>query len=109
MKKLIRLNAGFFKALANPIRVQIVFALRNGEHTVNQLRDILDIEGPNVSQQLAILRANNVVRTRKEGNSVFYSIKNPTIFKLLDTTKTIFGLHQALYSLTSLLISGEIY
>lgn len=109
MKKLIKFNAGFFKVLANPIRVQIILELRNGEYTVNQLRDILNIEGPNVSQQLAILRTNNVVRTRKEGNSVFYSIKNPAIFKLLDTTKTIFSLHQGLYSLTSLLVLGEIY
>ena len=91
MKKLSEFKAEFFKALANPIRIQIIDALRDGEHTVNQLKEILDIEAPNVSQQLAVLRANNIVTTRKEGNNVFYSIKDPVIFKLLDIAKTIFN------------------
>ena len=91
MKKPSEFKAEFFKALANPIRIQIIDALRDGEHTVNQLKEILDIEAPNVSQQLAILRTNNIVNTRKEGSNVFYSIKDPTIFKLLDIAKIIFN------------------
>ena len=91
MKKPSEFKADFFKALANPIRIQIIDALRDGEHTVNQLREILNIEAPNVSQQLAILRVNNLVITRKEGSNVFYSIKDPTIFKLLDIAKVIFN------------------
>ena len=91
MKQPSEFKAEFFKALANPIRIQIIDALRDGEHTVNQLREILNIEGPNVSQQLAILRTNNLVITRKEGNNVFYSIKDPNIFKLLDVARVIFS------------------
>ena len=91
MKKPSEFKADFFKALANPIRIQIIDALRNSEHTVNQLKEILDIEAPNVSQQLAILRANNIVNTRKEGSNIFYSINDPTIFKLLDIAKNIFN------------------
>lgn len=93
MKNLSEFKAEFFKALANPIRIQIIDSLRDGEHTVNQLREILNIEGPNVSQQLAILRANNLVTTRKEGNSVYYSIKDSAVFKLLDVAKVIFNNH----------------
>ena len=93
MKNLSEFKAEFFKALANPIRIQIIDSLRDGEHTVNQLQKILNIEAPNVSQQLAILRANNLVNTRKEGNSVYYSIKDTTIFKLLDVAKVIFNNH----------------
>ena len=93
MQTLSKFKAEFFKALANPIRIQIIDALRDGEHTVNQLREILDIEGPNVSQQLAVLRANSLVNTRKEGSSVYYSIKDLTIFKLLDVAKIIFNNH----------------
>ena len=91
MKQPSEFKAEFFKALANSIRIQIIDALRDGEHTVNQLREILNIEGPNVSQQLAILRTNNLVITRKEGNNVFYSIKDPNIFKLLDVARVIFS------------------
>ena len=93
MKSLCKFKAEFFKALANPIRIEIIDALRDGEHTVNQLREILNIEGPNVSQQLAVLRANDLVSTRKEGNSIYYSIKDPTIFKLIDVAKILFNNH----------------
>lgn len=91
MQKLSEFKAEFFKALANPTRIRIIDSLRDGEQTVNELRDELEIEGPNVSQQLAILRANNLVTTRKEGSNVYYSIKDPTIFKLLDVAKVIFN------------------
>lgn len=91
MQKLSEFKAEFFKALANPTRIRIIDSLRDGEQTVNELRDELEIEGPNVSQQFAILRANNLVTTRKEGSNVYYSIKDPTIFKLLDVAKVIFN------------------
>ncbi len=86
-------KAEFFKALAHPVRIHILDALREGEQSVNELRDILGIEAPNVSQQLAVLRAKNLVNTRKEGNSVFYSVRDPAIFELLDVSKTIFNNH----------------
>jgi DNA-binding transcriptional ArsR family regulator len=86
-------KAEFFKALAHPIRIHILDALRDGEQNVNELRDILGIEGPNVSQQLAILRGKNLVNTRKEGNSVYYSVRDPLIFQLLDVSKAIFNNH----------------
>lgn len=93
MQKLSEFKAEFFKALSHSSRIRIIDCLRNGEQTVNQLRDKLQIEGPNVSQQLAILRKNNIVNTRKEGSNVFYSISDPTIFKLLDIAKVIFNNH----------------
>lgn len=93
MQNLSEFKAEFFKALANPTRIRIIDCLRDREQTVNQLRDELEIEGPNVSQQLAVLRANNLVITRKRGSNVYYSIKDPTIFKLLDVAKIIFNNH----------------
>jgi DNA-binding transcriptional ArsR family regulator len=86
-------KAAFFKALAHPVRIHILDALREGEQSVNGLRDILGIEAPNVSQQLAVLRTKNLVSTRKEGNSVYYSVRDPAIFDLLDISKTIFNNH----------------
>ena len=86
-------KAEFFKALSNPTRIEVIGCLRNGKKTVNQLRDKLQIEGPNVSQQFAILRKNNIVTARKEGSNVFYSINDPIIFKLLDIAKIIFNNH----------------
>lgn len=86
-------KAEFFKALAHPIRIHILDALRDGEHSVNELKDILNIEAPNVSQQLAILRNKNLVGTRKKGTTVYYTIRDPAIFELLDVSKKIFNNH----------------
>lgn len=93
MQQVREFKAEFFKALAHPIRIHILDSLRDGEHSVNELRDILNIEAANVSQQLAILRSKNLVTTRKDGNNVYYSIKDPMVFQLLDLTKAIFNNH----------------
>lgn len=93
MKKLREFKANFFKALSNPIRIQIIDELRKGELTVNELKMKLEIEAPNVSQQLAVLRNNNIVKTRKEGNNIYYSIRHNIIFKMLDEAKKIFNEH----------------
>jgi DNA-binding transcriptional ArsR family regulator len=90
MYHLSELKAEFFKALAHPIRIQILDALREKERNVNELKDVLGIEAANVSQQLAILRNKKVVKTRKEANSVYYSVQDEAVFHLLDSAKTIF-------------------
>jgi ArsR family transcriptional regulator len=86
-------KADFFKALAHPLRIHILDALRDGEHSVGELRELLEVETPNVSQQLAILRGKNLVTARKEGNNVYYSVPDPAVFQLLDVAKAIFSNH----------------
>jgi DNA-binding transcriptional ArsR family regulator len=86
-------KAEFFKALAHPLRIRIVDELRNGEIGVNDLSARLDAEQSTLSQQLAILRARHIVNARKDGLSVFYSIRDPEIFRLLDVAKKIFNRH----------------
>lgn len=93
MSQVREFKAEFFKALAHPIRIHILDSLREKELSVNELKEILNIEAANVSQQLAILRNKNIVNTRKEGNNVFYSVRDPMIFQLLDMTKEIFNNH----------------
>ncbi len=92
-QQLANFKAEFFKALANPIRIQILDCLRNGEKGVNELSEILRIEPANVSQQLAILRVRNIVLGRKSGSNVFYSVSDPALFRLLDVAKEIFNNH----------------
>jgi DNA-binding transcriptional ArsR family regulator len=86
-------KAEFFKALAHPLRISILDALRNGERGVGDLRDQLNVGTPNLSQQLAILRGKNIVTARKEGNNVYYSVADPAIFRLLDVAAEIFNNH----------------
>ena len=86
-------KAGFFKALAHPLRISIIDGLRDGELTVNEISQRFDVEQANASQQLAVLRNRNIVIARKEGSNVYYSVSDKTIFKLLDAAKEIFNNH----------------
>jgi DNA-binding transcriptional ArsR family regulator len=92
-QQLANFKAEFFKALAHPIRIRILDCLRSGEKGVKELSEMLAIEPANVSQQLTVLRVRNIVKGRKSGSSVFYSISDPSLFKLLDTAKEIFNNH----------------
>ena len=92
-QQLSEFKADFFKALAHPLRISILDALRDGELTVNEISQRFDVEQANASQQLAVLRNRNIVVTRKEGANVYYSVSDKSIFKLLDAAKEIFN-HQ---------------
>lgn len=92
-EKLVNFKAQFFKALSNPLRIRILDELRMQELTVSQMRDRLAVELPNLSQQLSILRAKNLVAARKQGNNIYYSCSDKTIFRLLDIAKEIFNNH----------------
>ena len=83
-------KAEFFKALAHPLRIAILDALRAGESAVNDLSLQLKVEQSTLSQQLAVLRARNIVAPRKDGLNVFYSVVDPNVFKLLDVARVIF-------------------
>jgi ArsR family transcriptional regulator len=86
-----RLKAEFFKALAHPLRIAVLDALRSGEIGVNELSAQLKVEQSTLSQQLAVLRARNIVAGRKEGLNVYYSVPDPAVFKLLDGARQIFN------------------
>ena len=92
-QQLSEFKADFFKALAHPLRISILDALRDGELTVNEVSQRFDVEQANASQQLAVLRNRNIVVTRKEGANVYYSVSDKSIFKLLDAAKEIFNHH----------------
>ncbi len=86
-------KADFFRALAHPIRIRILEVLGRGEHSVQELQDALDLEQPITSQQLAVLRAKNVVIARKVGTTVHYALSDPLITKLLAVAREIFNNH----------------
>lgn len=92
-QQLSEFKAEFFKALAHPLRISILDALRDGELTVNEISQRFEVEQANASQQLAVLRNRNIVVTRKEGANVYYSVSDKSIFKLLDAAKEIFNHH----------------
>ena len=92
-QQLSNFKAEFFKALAHPLRISILDALRNGELTVNEISQRFSVEPANASQQLAVLRNKGIVVARKEGSNVYYSVSDPAIFTLLDAAREIFNTH----------------
>src|SRR5215475_1493091 len=90
-QKLSNFKADFFKALAHPLRISILDALREGELTVNEISQKFSVEPANASQQLAVLRNKSIVVARKKGSSVYYSVIDRTIFNLLDVARDIFN------------------
>ena len=85
-----RFKADVFQALAHPTRIAIIEELRNGELSAGSLIERLGIEQANASQHLAVLRARQILTNRKAGNQVFYSVRDPLIFQVLDTMKQYF-------------------
>ena len=64
----------FLKALANPDRLLLLCQLSQGERCVSDLERVVGIRQPTLSQQLTILRTENLVKTRREGKQIYYSI-----------------------------------
>ena len=64
----------FLKALAHESRLLILCILAEGEKSVSELEDILDLRQPTVSQQLARLRADGLVSTRRDGKTIYYKL-----------------------------------
>jgi ArsR family transcriptional regulator len=93
LPELRNFKAEFFKALAHPLRISILDVLRDGEKTVAEISQQFEIESAYASQQLAVLRNRNIIVARKSGANVYYSVSDPTIFKLLDLAKEMFNNH----------------
>lgn len=83
-------KAEIFHALAHSTRIAILDLLRSGEMPVSALIEELELEQANLSQHLAVLRARQIVATRKAGNQVFYSVRDPLIWKILDQMRRYF-------------------
>ncbi len=71
------------KAVAHPVRLQIVNILMNGERSVGELVKALGTKQSLTSQQLSILKSRGVLKSRRNGNVVYYSLENSGIKKIM--------------------------
>lgn len=74
---------GTLKVLANEDRLLLLCQLSQGEMCVSDLEQALGIHQPTLSQQLGVLRSEGVVRTRRQGKSIFYSVADPSTLEIL--------------------------
>lgn len=78
-----RKASDFLKAISHENRLLILCLLIDGEKTVNELEQILQIRQAAVSQQLARLRADDLVEARRNGKSVHYSLARPDVVEVI--------------------------
>jgi ArsR family transcriptional regulator len=86
-------KASVFQALGNPTRLQILECLRDGELPVNAILSKVERDQANISQHLMVLRNRGLVVNRREGNQVFYSVRDPLLFKVLDLMRRYSAAH----------------
>jgi DNA-binding transcriptional ArsR family regulator len=89
-QELRRFKAEIFQALGHPTRIAIVELLRSGEMSAGELIEKLGLEQANASQHFAVLRGKQIVVNRKEGNQVFYSLRDPVLIEVLDVLRRYF-------------------
>jgi ArsR family transcriptional regulator, nickel/cobalt-responsive transcriptional repressor len=75
------------QALATPSRVRLLYALRNGEASVNELAALAEVTSSSASQQLRILRHLRFVATRRDGRSILYRLHDTHVAALLDEVR----------------------
>lgn len=76
--------AGFLKSLASPRRLAILCLLTEGEKSVGTLAAALDAREAAVSQHLAVLRREGLVKGRREGQTIYYSVADSTAREIID-------------------------
>ena len=83
------LHNNICKALSEPKRIQILYALHEEPQYVSALADALDTPQPTISRHLTILRERALVVSEREGTSVIYSLADPRIINILDQMRTL--------------------
>jgi len=80
----------FLKILANEDRLLILCELSQGTRNVGELEDLLGIRQPTLSQQLTVLREENLVATERKGKYIYYSLASPEAIKVMETLNGLF-------------------
>ena len=89
MKDLIEYRAEILKALAQPTRLKIIDFLRDGERCVCEIFPAIDEEQSNTSRHLAYMQTHGILSRRKEGVKIFYAVKHPEVFEIIDLAAVI--------------------
>lgn len=81
----VDLASDCLKVLSNPDRLKILCVLVEGELNVQQIEIRTNIYQPTLSQQLTVLRNNQIVSTRREGKQIFYQLSDMRVLKIMQT------------------------
>ena len=84
-----KMQSEFCKTLTNPKRLEILHLLEKGEKTVTELSKLTNLRQANVSQHLAVMRHTRIIKERRAGNNVYYSLTHPKITQACNMIRTI--------------------
>jgi ArsR family transcriptional regulator len=82
-------SAAVARALGDPKRLCVLESLADGEASVGELASRVSCQVPNMSQHLAVLRSAGLVATRRDGNTVYYSLTDPRVIEAYQLLQTI--------------------
>lgn len=89
LKEIDMLHASLCEALADPKRIAILYTLRDGAMTVNQLSEMIELPQATTSRHLKILRERRLVQARREGMNVYYTLSNLKVLDALDLLREV--------------------
>jgi DNA-binding transcriptional ArsR family regulator len=78
------------RALAHEDRLLLLCELSQGEQSVSELEELMDLHQPSLSQQLGVLRNEGLVNTRRDGKRIYYSIEDAAVLRVLKTLYDIY-------------------
>ena len=82
--------ADLLRSLANEKRLMILCQLAEGEKSVGELASLLGLRQTNISQQLALLRKDNIVTTRREAQTIYYALASTPARRLISLLHDIY-------------------
>src|SRR5579883_486661 len=88
-QELEELTRGACKALNDPKRLMILYALDGRPRSVGELSDLLGVPQPNVSQHLAVLRERRLVEVERDGNRAIYALGDPRVIQAIDILRQV--------------------
>ncbi len=84
-----QLHAHLCSAISDPVRIRLLYLLAEYPHTVSQLIDHLDLPQSSISRHLGVLRAAELVRTRRDGRHIYYSLGDRRVIQAMDILRAI--------------------
>lgn len=94
MKNLaVTMGSKILKAMGNAKRLEILYNLLEQELKVGDLEKMVGLSQSALSQHLAILRAENIVKTRRDAQTIFYSVKSDKVIKILNLMSNMYNNH----------------
>lgn len=88
-KEKLKLKAKFFRGFADSTRLAILESLRNGEKTVTEIVQETGQSQSNVSNHLSCLLECGLLKNRRDGKNIYYSIRNAKVEKLLENSDVV--------------------